>query len=248
MLLKVLFGLALAAEFVTVPMFLKYYWPKKCKQSLLFKMLSATLFVAIGFLALKISGNATPYATYIMWGLVLGWIGDFFLHSLSDSRLHFVIGFLSFLAGHFVYIAGFQKAIERTYPSSSFFEWYEILCVVLSVGIYLAIFVARKLIKEKILYPAFIVYGAILSTMLVKTFRYAIGEWVYGTNDHVLAVFLTMVLGAVLFTVSDALLGVIIAKGENKRIARIINIVTYFAAQVLIGCSIFFVRASIPLY
>lgn len=248
MFLKILLALAIAAEFVTVPMFLKYYWPRKCKQSLAFKMISATLFVLIGFLALKISGNATPYATYIMWGLVLGWVGDLFLHSLSDSKVHFVIGFLSFLAGHVVYIAGFQKAIEKTYPSSPAIAWYEVLATVLLVGILISVFIIRKYIKHKILYVAFGVYGVILSTMLVKTFRYAIGEWAYGTNDHVFGIFVTMVLGAVLFTVSDLLLGFIIAKGETKRIGRIINIVTYFAAQVLIGCSIFFIRASIPLY
>ncbi len=66
MFFKILFALSIVAEFVTVPIFLKYYWPKKCKQSLIFKMISATLFVICGFSAMQMSGNNTSYAAIML--------------------------------------------------------------------------------------------------------------------------------------------------------------------------------------
>ncbi len=238
-MLKVLLALVIVAEFFTVPMFLRHYWPKKCKQSLMFKMISATLFVLCGFLAVKISGNNTPYATMMIWGLVLGWVGDLFLHSLSDNKLHFVIGFLAFLAGHVFYIIAFQDAVKINYPAAKALEWFEILFVLALVGIFFAIFIVKKTFREQpIFYVAFPIYGVILGTMLVKALRYVIGEIAYGTNDHMIVTTVTVGLGAILFTVSDILLGFILPKKNPKRIGRIINIVTYFAAQILLGCSI----------
>ncbi len=238
-MLKVLLGLVIAAEFFTVPMFLRYYWPKKCKQSLMFKMISATLFVVCGLLAVKISGNNTPYATMMIWGLVLGWVGDLLLHSLSNNQIHFAVGFLAFFAGHVFYIIAFQQAVEINYPAAKAFEWFEILFVLALVGFFTAIFFIRKTFEEQPIFKvAFPFYGLILGTMLVKALRYVIGEIAYGTNDHMVATTVTVGLGAILFTVSDILLGFILPKKNPKRIGRIINIVTYFAAQILLGCSI----------
>ena len=61
----ILFILAVAAEFVTVPLFLKYSWPKKCWKSFGVKMICSALFFLAGLLAVKISGNHTPYAHLI---------------------------------------------------------------------------------------------------------------------------------------------------------------------------------------
>ena len=74
MFLKILLAVAVLAEFYTVPTFLKHYWPKKCKMSLLFKMISATLFVLCGVLSMKIAGNNTSYASLMVLGLVFGWL------------------------------------------------------------------------------------------------------------------------------------------------------------------------------
>lgn len=249
MFLKVLLALAVAAEFITVPVFLKHYWPDRCKQSFIFKVISAALFVLCGFLCVKISGNNTPYANLIMIGLFLGFLGDIFLHSLSDNKIHFVIGFLSFLAGHVVYIVAFWKAVQSTYPGSHVYEWYELLLIVASLAIVLGIFLKIKIFKGKeMLIGPFIIYGAILFSMLYKALRYAIGEIAYGTNDHMFAVFVTVGIGGILFTASDVILGYTIPKGSTTRTLRIINIGTYFAAQILLALSILFVRSNYPLY
>lgn len=249
MFLKVLLGITILAEFVTVPVFLKYYWPDRCKQSFIFKTVSAVLFVLCGFLCVKISGNNTPYASLIMAGLVLGLIGDIFLHSLQNKSWHFALGFISFLVGHIVYIVAFWKAIKTTYPGSHVFEWYELLITAVLLAIMLTIMLKMDIFKgKKALIAPFAAYGFILFTMLTKGLRYSIGEIAYGTNDHMVAVFLTVGLGAILFTLSDVILGFTIPMGKTTRTVRIVNIGTYFAAQILLAVSILYVFSAYPLY
>ena len=58
---KVLLVSAIALEFVFVPLFLKAMWPQKTKKSLALKMVCTALFISVGFLAVKISGNTTAF-------------------------------------------------------------------------------------------------------------------------------------------------------------------------------------------
>ncbi|MBR6567094.1 MAG: lysoplasmalogenase [Clostridia bacterium] len=249
MLLKILLGLTVLAEIAAVPVFLKYYWPGRSKKSFIWKIISASLFVLCGFLCVKISGNNTPYASLMMWGLVLGFFGDVFLHSLQNKSWHFVVGFLSFLVGHIVYIVAFWKAIKTTYPGSPVFTWYELLATFVLLAVMLAIMLKMKIFEgKKPLLIAFCAYGFILFTMLTKGLRYAVGEIAYGTNDNMIPILLTVGLGAVLFTVSDIILGFTIPMGETSRAVRCVNIGTYFVAQILFAISILFVFSAYPLY
>ncbi len=249
MFLKILLGLTVLAECVTVPVFLKYYWPDRCKKSFIYKTVGAALFVLCGFLCVKISGNNTPYASLMMWGLVFGFFGDIFLHSLQNKSWHFVVGFLSFLVGHIVYIVAFWKAIKTTYPGSPVFTWYELLITFALLAVILIVMLKLGVFKGKeLLIAAFGAYGFILFTMLTKGLRYAIGEIVYGTNDNMIPILLTVGLGAVLFTFSDLILGYTIPAGKISRKWRNINIGTYFTAQILFGISILFVFSAYPLY
>lgn len=248
MLLKILLGLTIIAECVSVPVFLKFYWPGRSKKSFTMKVVSAALFVLCGFLCVKISGNGTPYATLMMWGLFLGFLGDIFLHSLSDNKIHFAVGFLAFLAGHIVYIAAFGKAIANTYPDAPFFAWYEIVLTVVSVIAFLGVFIKIGVFEGKTFFIGpFFAYGLILFSMLYKGLRYSIGEIAYGTNDHMFAVFMTVGFAGILFTASDIILGYTIPKGETSRMTRIVNIGTYFVAQILLALSILFVRSPLAL-
>lgn len=244
-MLKVLYFLVVALEFVTVPIFLKYYWPTKCKMSLLFKMISATLFVLSGYLAMEIANNHTPYAKYMLWGLIFGWLGDLFLHSLSDKMVHFALGVVAFLTGHIFYIKALHDAIKTTYPEAPAFAWYEILIVVAACVAIVALALIFKVItKEKApLAAGLCVYMAVILTMLVKAGSFIIGEFAYGMNDNMLMISITVGLGAILFVLSDGSLGVILGMDKKERSWRIFNITTYFAAQILLAASIFFVRS-----
>lgn len=249
MVWKILFAIVVAAEFVFVPLFLKYSWPEKCWKSFGFKMICSALFFSAGLLAMKISGHSassSPYTKLILWGLFFGWLGDMFLHLITDKIVVFGLGLFAFLGGHIFYIFAFQRAIERTYPDKPFFAWYEIVAVLVLVGL-VVLYAALKKIKGKA-YMAIpvVLYAVTISAMLAKAFRYCIGEWLYGMNEHIVMLFLTIALGAVLFVLSDGSLGMILFAGQKKnRPLKIFNIATYFAAQILLASSIFFVYTPV---
>ena len=240
---KVLFAIAVVADAALVPLFLKYYWPDRCKKSFIIKTVCSLLFVLCGVFAAKATGNNTLFADYMIWGLVLGMAGDLLLHSLTDKQLPFILGVIAFLIGHIFYIMAFQRAIYTTGLSSAVFTWYEALIV-------LAIFVVALIYALKINFfkrkcamaCGLLAYGVFLAIMLAKALRYVGGEIAYGTNDHMFMVSLTVGLGAVLFFLSDASLGLILSDDKPvKRGMRIFNIITYYIAQVLLAASIFFV-------
>lgn len=247
MVYGVLYFICLLAEIAAVPMFLRYYWPERCKKSFMWKTFASTMFVLVGVFAMKASGNSTPYAKFIIIGLIFGFAGDLLLHSLSQAMWANVSGVLAFLVGHIFYVVAIQKAIKTTYPSAAVFEWFEILAIVLVVAIALGVMVIGKLVKRDNI-PLLIGlsgYLVFLSTMLVKASRFALGEWIYGTNDNVAAIFITVVLGAILFFTSDLTLGLILLNRERfeTRLVRVFNIVTYFIGQIFIASSIFFVQS-----
>lgn len=245
MFFKILFALTIIAEFYTVPMFLKYYWPTKCKQSLMFKMISATLFVLCGILAMKISGNNTSYATLMIWGLVFGWLGDLLLHSLKDKMLHYILGVVAFLVGHIFYIIAFYQAGKTLNPEIKAFSWYEpviVLAVIALVSLYCYV---RKIYQKKgPMVIGLIAYGAVLTEMVIKACIYLFAEWDYGISDYMVPALCTVGIGSVFFFLSDASLGLILTGDEVKRGMRIFNIITYFIAQILLAVSIIFVRTK----
>ncbi len=246
MIFKILFALTIIAEFYTVPKFLKYYWPTKCKQSMLFKMISATLFVLCGVLAMKVSGNNTSYAYLMVLGLVFGWLGDYFLHSLKDRMIEFIIGVVAFLVGHIFYIAAFYHALKTLRPDAKLFNWYDFVAVGAIFALVTVYVVLKKLIQKKgVMVIGLMLYGIFLTAMVVKAVLYMYAEWEYGINDTMVPALLTVGIGSVFFFLSDTSLGLILTGDEVKKKMRIFNIITYFVAQILLASSILFVRSQI---
>lgn len=240
---NILFIVAVVAEIPLVALFLKYYWPDRCKQSFVTKCVCSLLFVLCGIFAAKETGNNTLYADYMIWGLVFGMAGDLLLHAMTTKMLPFILGVIAFLIGHIFYILGIQRAIYTTGFSTGAFTWYEILIVLAIVAIALIYGLKTNAFKRKgAMAYGLLAYGVVLATMLAKAVRYVIGEIAYGTNDNMLMVAITVGLGALLFFLSDASLGIILTDDKPvKRGMRIFNITTYYIAQVLLAASIFFV-------
>lgn len=246
MFLKILMALVILAEFYTVPTFLKYYWPTKCKQSLLFKMISATLFVICGVLAMKIAGNNTSYASLMVIGLVFGWLGDYFLHSLKDRMVEFIIGVVAFLIGHIFYIAAFYHALKTLDPTAKLLNWYDFVAVGIVLALVVLYVILMKIYQKKgPMVIGLILYGIFLTTMVVKAALYMYAEWDYGISDNMVPALLTVGIGSVFFFLSDLSLFFILTGDEVKRSMRNFNIVTYFIAQILLASSILFVRSQI---
>ncbi len=240
---EILFIVAALAEIPLVAWFLKIYWPKRTIHTMTRKIICSSLFVLCGVFAIKATGNNTLYADYILWGLILGMVGDIFLHSIKGSNTSFAIGVLSFLAGHVFYIMALQRAIYTTGFSKGAFTWYEILIVAFFAVVALVYCIKTTVFQRKgIMAYGVLIYGVVLSIMLAKAIRYVIGEIAFGVNDNMVMVTVTVGLGAILFALSDISLGLILSSDKPRvRSHRIFNIITYYAAQVLLAASIFFV-------
>ena len=240
---KILFAIGVVAEIPLVALFLKYYWPDRSKKSFATKVVCSLIFVLLGVFAAKETGNNTLFADYMILGLALGMAGDLLLHALTTKMWPFILGVIAFLIGHIYYIMALQRAIYTTGYHKGVFTWYEILIVALIVVVAVVYAIKTTAFKRKgAMAYGLLAYGVVLATMLAKAIRYVIGEIAYGTNDNMVMVTLTVGLGALLFFLSDASLGIILVSDKDtKRGMRIFNIATYYAAQVLLAASIFFV-------
>lgn len=240
MLLWILFAGCFVLQCFTTPLFLKLSWPTRSMKSLTAKMVSATLFVSVGYLSVNIADNKSDFAITMIIGLLLGWIGDFFLH--SDRNLFFGIGFVSFLAGHIAYITAYVRALN-TFEGYNNFNAVEVTVFIVLMAIALFVFKHFKLeFSIKLLKYAVILYTAILISMFIKATSLGVNYMLNGGENGILAL-LVLCFGSLFFLLSDATIGILMFGGQKKnRPLKIFNIVTYFAGQMLLASSILFIN------
>ncbi len=243
MVLWILFGVCLLVEAVCTPWYLKALWPQKCRKSLILKMVCSTMFVSVGVLSMFISGNFSSYAITMLVGLILGWIGDYFLHA-KPTNAYFATGFVSFLVGHIFYIVAYVKALPVLFQDYKMFSIPELIIG----GIVLVIaFIMMKVVKMKMT-PKIVAFGIwlyfiILTFMFTKASALGYHQWQSGAEGGLLA-FVVLTLGSFFFVLSDASLGVIMFAGQKKNYPlKIFNIITYFWGQVMLASSILFINA-----
>lgn len=247
-MLKVLLVLCYIIFFVCVPLYDKAYWPEPSKKSLLFKMLGASAFVGIGALGMLIAENKSDYASVMLTGLVLGWVGDLFMHiphPPGKPRMSVVyIGSAAFLIGHIFYVFAFVKSTQALKADCSFFTVPEIVA-------FFVIFISFALMLKPVFKFDFAntfmrvglyCYSVFLIVMLIKACNFGIAYYTSGGENGAIAMAI-LIVGGILFFVSDLTLGFRLlgaAKG-NKRV-KTLSLYTYFGAQLLLATSILFIH------
>ncbi len=248
MLLKVLLVLCYVLFFIFVPLYDKAYWPEPTKKSLTCKMIAATAFVSIGALGMFITDNKSDYATTMLIGLVLGWIGDLFMHiphPPGNPRMSVVyVGAASFLIGHIFYVTAFIKSTIALTPDYSFFTIPEIIA-------FFVIFIAFALMLEpvfkfkyanKFMKVTLHLYSVFLVVMLIKSCIFGIKYFISGAENGTLAM-LILIVGAIFFFISDFTLGLrLIGGAKGNKTVKTISLYAYFIAQLLLATSILFVQ------
>ena len=248
MLLKVLLVLCYVLFLVFVPLYDKAYWPEPTKKSLACKMVAATAFVLIGVLGMFITDNKSDYTTTMVIGLVLGWVGDLFMHiphPPQNPRMSVVyIGAASFLIGHIFYVTAFVKSTMALTVNYNFFTIPEIIA-------FLVIFIAFAFMlkpvfkfeyKNLFMQIALYFYSMFLIVMLIKSCKFGITYFLSGAENGLPAM-LILLIGGVLFFISDLTLGLRLlgsAKGNKK--VKTLSLYAYFFAQLLLATSILFIH------
>lgn len=242
MALWIVFGVCLVVEAVCTPWYLKALWPEKCRKSLILKMICSTMFVSIGVLSMFIAENFSSYAITMLVGLVLGWIGDYFLHA-KPSDAYFITGFLSFLIGHFFYIVAYVKALPKLFSGYEMFNAPEIAVGLVIIA---SALVSAKVLKvkfsPKLVKYAIAVYFVVITFMFTKASSLGYNYWQNGGERGIIC-FIVLTFGSLFFVLSDATLGIINFGGQKKNYPlKIFNILTYFWGQIMLASSILFIN------
>jgi uncharacterized membrane protein YhhN len=175
----------------------------------IFKPLTMVFILLIAILG---QAAAPLYKYMIIAGLVFSTAGDVFLMLPSDR---FVAGLVAFLIAHLFYIVAFASEI-------SVLMWWPLIPLA-TYGVVIYITLAPSLGKLKSPVLIYVVVILIMAWLAWERWDQT------GQNGALLAS-----VGAVLFFVSDTILAINRFRGAFK-LARVLNLTTYFAAQCLIA-------------
>ncbi len=236
---KVLYSALIAAEFLFVPWFLKAQWPNKTRKSLILKMICATIFVSLGLLAAGISGHWGSYTEVMIIGLVMSWLGDFLLH-VSPKVALFIMGGAAFLTAHVFYITAYITAQKAVLPGAASFDSREITAALILAAVIMSTLLLMKINFGMIAIPGAL-YLVMVSMMFVKATSLGVRMLLSGVpNGGILCALLS--LGGLFFVLSDTTLAMIMFDTRFKKFKlKVFNIVTYFAAQVMLASTVLFI-------
>ena len=199
------------------------------------KMICSSLFLFAGIFAFGMCDFPNNwFFRLIIVAFIFSWIGDLALAKVSKG-LRFIIGLVSFLIAHICYIIAFHFANQMLFGNISFLTKAEAFAVILVFALFVCL---KFVVKVKFggLGIAVAVYALTISLMLVKAFSLGLRALSYGSaNSSVILYVLS--LAAVLFVISDAVLVLILFKGKYNQMTELINIATYYAAQLLFAFS-----------
>lgn len=226
--------LAVAALCYLIPKFLEYSWPDKCIKSLKVKMLCAAMFLITAVSCMLYSGNTGRFAVFMLIGLIFGALGDLLIHVPEHGIIN-VLGGAAFFVGHIFYIIAFYSKLIQNSPGEKFFNLISIIGPIAFTACYFLFAFGAKIRYGKLTVPV-ILYALMISSMLFMALRLSL-------SYMSLPVFVTVMLGAALFVSSDSTLAVFMFSERFKtRGLKAFYIITYFAAQILLGTSILFIK------
>lgn len=130
----------------------------------------------------------------LLVALTFSWIGDIILLFADKGELYFILGLVSFLISHIVYIVLFSK---QKHTRNKYNKIYFGLGT-LAITLYFVAMIATLFAKLGPLQLPVIVYAVVITTMLFIVFKESF-KWAIPANNYIL-------IGAILFVSSDSIL------------------------------------------
>lgn len=192
-----------------------------------FKALASMSFIVLGSVSVAIfRGGPT---LLILFGLLFGMVGDLILalrplRPKEEDHTIILAGIISFSLGHIFYLL-FLLEVSR-------FSFYSILFSIGMTVIVMVVSYAMKFQMGKTKIPSYI-YSFLIFLMVGQTIVYYLQQ---GNRPNVIMI----LIGAFLFGISDLILAPIYYNHMNHKAMIASNLITYYAAQILIAYSIFF--------
>lgn len=199
----------------------------------IFKVVSSLCYIITAVFAMFSNPDMHLYAGLIIFGGVLGMLGDIFLDLKGvypqDKKTYMYGGFISFLIGHIFYFSAI------IYASKMAVKWI-VICVLISIA-----FSIGNLFISKILKQDFGEYKAIVTAYVIFLAMTMIVSIVAMFQSHFSKEYIVLAVGSVMFTLSDVILsGTYFGQNQDTKFHYFINHFTYYAAQYLIASSILF--------
>ncbi|MBU1144803.1 MAG: lysoplasmalogenase [Firmicutes bacterium] len=175
----------------------------------------------------SILGNDFSFILFLFLGLICGLIGDLVLELRpfwkKEEEHHIILaGVIAFSIGHLFYLAAIIRLNQFHYQA-----------IIFSLFVSVLVFISGKLLKlnwKKSIIPS-LLYSFLIFFM--------IGETIFTAIDFSFDTFsIFLMIGAILFGISDLILSQIYFKNQNKGIYIITNLSCYYLAQLLIASSI----------
>lgn len=214
--------------------------PKRNWKSLTLKMICSAIFLAVGIAAMALTGHTGPYAWIILAALVFSIIGDFLLHyeDVIENHDYFFYGMIAFGIAHLLYLSDYIYILAAKIPGVKPFSWWELVTLVIALAIAQMGNKMFRLKPGKLKIPLYL-YTTILIGTVIHACYLAVQYGLAGMPDGVM-VLIFLGGGGLLFATSDALIGLLHFGDKKPRPMRIINIVTYYAAQCLLAGTILY--------
>lgn len=199
------------------------------KAALVLKTTASLIFILSGIYCMASCPDVNR-AKYVVAGLVMGGIGDFFLNlqfvvKKEKAQLMFIVGAVAFLTGHVLYFLSLLPYMKAVVLVS-------FLIAVVITGVTMAWVYSRNVIALGLkIFGVFYIGAVVFITVLAG---------VYYVQNPVSTASLIVAIGAALFTASDVVL-IFNMFGEKKPWMRPANLLLYYAAQLIIASSLLFV-------
>jgi uncharacterized membrane protein YhhN len=131
----------------------------------------------------------------ILSGLLFGWLGDVLLMFENRAPVFFILGLVSFLCGHVLYIFYFKKTGAALAPAKTGNLFFIIPVIIYSAALLYVLFPTLGELKIPVT-----IYACVLSAMLCTAL------WTRGKINKNAAE--RFIAGAVLFVISDSVLAI----------------------------------------
>ncbi|MBU1143586.1 MAG: lysoplasmalogenase [Firmicutes bacterium] len=192
----------------------------------------AKAFASMGFIVLGlVSFNTSSFEPmiYVIIGLLFGMIGDVVLalrplRPKEEDETIILGGIFTFSMGHIFYLI-FLLSLSQLHFISIIISI--VMTIVVVIGSYMMKF---EMGKTRI--PSYI-YSALIFLMIGQAIVFTMNQ---GANQGTLL----LLVGAILFGISDLILAPIYYKRMHTKLMVSSNLITYYLAQILIAYSLFF--------
>lgn len=198
--------------------------------ALFFKALASMSFILLGLGRFLLTQSFFPMATgFIIMGLVAGLVGDLILalrplRPKSEDKQIIVYGIIAFSIGHLMYLVALNTILS-----------IGMIPFIIGFGVMIIVIIMSKFMRFEMgiaripsYFYAFLIFTFVGQTLMI----------VLGTPGEVNYVYFLM--GALLFGISDLILAPIYYANQQGKLYIALNLVTYYAAQILIAFGLFY--------